>query len=70
MGLWGRIPSSGEYIDMAIQPLPIADIMASAKVVHDEPDKEPLKGEASPDLCPIFGTIPTPKWLIFILKNK
>ena len=37
---------NGDNTVVAFQPLPLADIMASVKVVHDEPDQVPLK-EAS-----------------------
>ena len=42
-------------IEVVFKPLPMADIMALVKVVHDEPDKVPLKKEASPEPCPTFG---------------
>ena len=40
---------------MAFQPLPSADVMASAKVVHNEPDKMPSKEEATQEPHPTFG---------------
>ena len=40
---------------MAFQPLPMSDIMASVKVVHNEPDQVPSKEEGSPESHPIFG---------------
>ena len=43
---------------MAFQPLSLADIMASVKVVQDEPDKESSKEEASQELHPTFGPHP------------
>ena len=33
----------GENIEVAFQPLPLADIMATVKVVHDELDPMPFK---------------------------
>ena len=49
MGLLGRIPSRGQKIEMAFQPVPMGDIMPSDQVVHDEPGKvPPVQTEASP----------------------
>ena len=56
----------GNKIEVAFQPLPIADIITSVEVVHNEPDKVPLKEEVSPEPHPTFNPIPTPKWLILI----
>ena len=42
---------------MAFQPLPMTDIMASVKVVHDEPDKVTSKEEASQEPHPTFGPL-------------
>ena len=42
---------------MTFQLLPIADIMASVKMVHNEPGKVPSK-EASQEPCPTFGPCP------------
>ena len=42
---------------MAFQPLPPADIMATVKVVHNEPDTKPLK-EPNKEPHPKFGPSP------------
>ena len=55
---------------MPFQPLPMADIMASVKVVHNEPDEVPSKEEASLEPYPHLDAFPTPKWLILISKKK
>ena len=44
----------GENIEVAFQPLPPADIMATVKMVHDEPDIKPSK-EANKECHPTFG---------------
>ena len=38
---------------MPFQPLPLADIVATVKVVHNEPDTKPLK-EVNKEPCPKF----------------
>ena len=70
MGLWCKIPSGGEQNRGGILPLPMADIMASLKMVHNEPDQVPSKEEASPESHPHLDPIPTPKWPILIFKKK
>ena len=65
-----ELHQEGDKIEVEFQPLPMADIMASVKAVHDELDEMPLKEEASQEPCPTFGPCPTPKWLILILKKK
>ena len=50
----------GNNIAVAFQPLLLADIMASVKVVHSELDQVPLK-EASQELCLTFGPHPNTK---------
>ena len=50
----------GENIEVAFQPLPPADIMATVKVVHNEPDPMPSK-EANKEPCPTFGPCPNTK---------
>ena len=44
----------GNNIEVAFQPVPLADIMASVKVVHNEPDQVPSK-EANQEPHPMFG---------------
>ena len=44
----------GDKIDVAFQPLPMADIIASVKAIHKEPDKVPLK-DASQEPHLTFG---------------
>ena len=48
----------GNKIEVALQPLSMAAIMASVKVVHNEPYQAPSKGEASPEPHPTFGSCP------------
>ena len=43
---------------MAFQPIPMADIMATGEVVHNEPDKVPSKDEASEEPYHTFGPNP------------
>ena len=43
----------GENIEVAFQPLPLADIIAAVKVVHNEPDLMPSQ-EANKQPCPTF----------------
>ena len=44
----------GNKIEVVFQPLPMADIMASVKAVHNELDQVPSK-EASTEPHPTFG---------------
>ena len=43
----------GNNIEVAFQPIPLTDIMATVKSVHDEPGTKPLA-----DPCPTFGPCP------------
>ena len=43
----------GGNIEVAFQPIPLADIMATVKSVHDEPGTKP-----SAEPCPTFGPCP------------
>ena len=43
----------GDKIEVAFQPIPLADIMAAVKLVHNEPGAEP-----SAEPCPTFGPHP------------
>ena len=47
----------------------MADIMASVKAVHDEPDKVPSKEEASPETHPTMGPHPGNQAADFDLKK-
>ena len=49
-----KLHEQGKNIEVAFQPLPLADIMATVKVVHDEPDTRPSK-EANKYPHPTFG---------------
>ena len=60
----------GNKIDVAFQPSPMADIMASAKVVHNEPDWVPSKEEVSPEPHPIFGPHPNTQATNFNFKKE
>ena len=44
-GIMGQNSINGEKIEVAFQPLPTADIMASVQVVHDGPGKMPSVNE-------------------------
>ena len=54
---------------MAFQPLSLADIMASVKAVHDEPDQVPSK-EASQEPPPTFGPCPNTKVADFNFEKE
>ena len=45
----------GQKIEVAFQPLPPADVMASTEMAHNEPDNMQSVKEASQDPCPTFG---------------
>ena len=60
-----ELHQEGNNKEVAFQPLPSADIMASIKVVHNEPDQVPSK-VASQEPHPTFGSVPTLKQLILI----
>ena len=55
-----ELHQEGENIEVVFQPLPPADIMATVKVVHDEPGLMPSK-EANKEPCPTFGPSPNTK---------
>ena len=59
-----------DRIEVAFQPLAMADIMVSVKVVHNESDKVPLKEEASQEPHPTFGTHPDTQVADFDLKRN
>ena len=48
----------------------MGDIMASVKVVHDEPIQVPLKEEASPEPPPTFGPYPNTQAASYNLKKE
>ena len=50
-----KLHQEEENIEVAFQALPLAEIMASVKAVHDEPDQVPSK-EASLEHHPTFGS--------------
>ena len=49
-----ELHQEGENIEVTFQPLPLADIMATVKVVHDDPDPMP-SNEANKESHPTFG---------------
>ena len=55
----------GDNIEVAFQPIPLADIMATVKSVHDEPD---IKPSAEP--CPTFGPHPKTHAADFDFKQE
>ena len=55
---------------MAFQPLPMADIIAPVKVVHNEPEQVPSKEEASQEPHPTFGTCPNTHMTDFYFKKE
>ena len=65
-----ELHQEGNKIEVAFQPLPLADIMALVKAVHDEPDQLPSKEEASQQPSPTFDPIPKPKQQTLISKKK
>ena len=54
---WVEFHQQGKIIEVAFQPLPLADIMATVNVVHDEPDTKP-SNEANKEPCSTFGLCP------------
>ena len=54
---------------MAFQPLPPADIMATVKVVHNEPDLMPSK-EVNKEPYPTLGPHPNNKGADFDFQKK
>ena len=68
MGLWVVLHQGG-HIEVAFQPLPPVDIMATVKAFHDEPDLMPLN-KANKELCPTFGPHPNTKVADFDSKKK
>ena len=59
----------GENIEVAFQPLPLADIMATVKAVHDEPDTKPSK-EANKEPHPKCGPHPNTKVADFYFQKE
>ena len=55
----------GDSVEVAFQPIPQADIMATVKLVHDEPDVKPL---AEP--LPTFGPRPYTSAADFNFKQE
>ena len=64
-----ELHQEGDIIEVAFHPLPMADIMASVTVVHNEPDKchqmKPVK-----DLTPHLDPVPMPKQQTLISRKK
>ena len=69
MGLLGELHQEGENIEVAFQPLPPADIMATVKAVHDEPGPMPLK-EAYKEPHPTSGPHPDTKAADFDFQKE
>ena len=59
-----------DKLEVAFQPLPTADIMASIKAVPNEPDQMPSKEEASPEPCPTLGPCSNIQVADFDLKKE
>ena len=55
---WVELHQKRDKIEVAFQPLLLADIMALVKVVHDEPDQVPSKEEARQEPYLTFGPHP------------
>ena len=55
----------GDSVEVAFQPIPPADIMATVESVHDEPD---IKPSAEP--CPTFGPNPNTSVADFNFKQE
>ena len=65
-----KLHQEGDKIEVAFQPLQLADITASVKLVHDEPDKMPSLEEASHEPHPTFGPHPNTKAADFDFKKE
>ena len=52
-----ELHQQGKNIEVAFQPLPLADIVVTVKVVQDEPDTKPLK-EVNKEPLPKFRPCP------------
>ena len=66
---WVELHQEGENIEVEFQPLPPADIMATVKTVHDEPDLIPSK-KANKEPCPTFGPHPNTKAADFDFQKE
>ena len=53
-----ELHQEGDKIEVAFQPLPLADIMVYVQMVHYEPGKASFKEEASQESYPTFGSHP------------
>ena len=70
-GLWVRIPSRGQKIEVAFQPLPMADIIASVQVVMmNQVRVPPINEQASQEPHPTYGPHPNTQVADFNLKKK
>ena len=69
-GYWVELHQEGGKIEVAFQPLLLADIMASVKVVHNEPDMVSLKKEASQEPHPTFGPHPNTQGIDIDFKKE
>ena len=58
-----------ENIEVSFQPLPLADILATVKAVHNEPDTKPSK-EAIDEHCPTIGPCPNIKAADFDFQKE
>ena len=59
----------GENIEVAFQSLPLADIMATVKAVHDEPDTKSSK-ETNKEPHPTLGPHPNTKVADFDFQKE
>ena len=66
----GKVHQERQKTEVAFQPLPMADIMASVKAVHNELDKVPSKEEASKEPHPTFSPHPNTPIADLNLKKK
>ena len=64
-----ELHQEGENIEVTFQPLPPADIMATVRWVHNEPDTKPSR-QANDDPHPTLGPYPQYSWQILILKKR
>ena len=60
----------GQKKEVAFQPLPMADIMDSVKVVQNETGKVQSKEDANQESCPTFGPHPNTQAVINLDFNK
>ena len=69
LGYGVELHQEGDKIEVVFQPFPMADIMASVKAIHNEPEKVPSK-EASPEPYPTFRPNPNTQVTDFDFRKE